>query len=71
MSEHGRNVKETLAPGLWIDMDETWHFDGVKFCEGLGLPPTPENLRNAEDAIKVVMRERSHETMIIDVFGPR
>lgn len=49
--------KEVLAPGVWIDDNDSLHFSIPDMLKAIGLPVTEENVSVMERAIQKQARE--------------
>ncbi len=52
MNKRENTVKEVLGPGIWLDLDNTPHFNIPRILEHLKLPTTSENVKACEDLIE-------------------
>lgn len=63
--ENTNKLKERIAPGIWIDMNDNIHWSIPELLQMVDLPDTPENREAVKQiALKVVRAQNPQATVM-------
>jgi hypothetical protein len=60
-------AKVSICPGIWIEQDDSWHFDPAPFLIYQGIDPSPENMEMATELMKEIIRKEKPQAILIDL----